>query len=324
MRVVILGAGGQLGRELCSQFGDEAIGLDHWTVDLSRTLTMRSAIARCEPDAVINAAAFTDVDRAESESDECRAVNVTGCEALAEICAERDCPLVQISSDYVFGDHTLSRPLRETDPTSPQGVYALSKRDGELAVARHRKHLIVRTCGLYSRPDSGRRSFVRTMLRLAAGKTQIRVVNDQHCTPSYVPHVARAIRFLLTEALLRDADALWGTYHITNQGATTWYDFARELFRRAKLSTEIQPISTGQFGAVAPRPPYSVLDTEKYHRLGGPAMPTWQEALAEYIEQLPAPHATTPGERTDADHSDEQRSRVHWQRVREKDRHEAK
>ena len=144
--------------------------------------------------------------------------------------------------------------------------------------------MIVRTCGLYGR--LGKRSagnFVETMLRLAATNLRsvpghkLRVVDDQHCTPTYVPHLARAIRFLA-------ATGARGTYHVVNAGQTTWCEFARELFRQSGLDVPVEPITTAQYGAPAPRPAYTILDTAKYHAIAGcPAMPAWQEALAEYL-----------------------------------------
>jgi dTDP-4-dehydrorhamnose reductase len=187
--------------------------------------------------------------------------------------------LVEISTDYVFGrDAARMTPYRETDEPGPQGVYGQTKLEAERVTAEWPKHLIVRTCGLYGR--LGQRSagnFVETMLRLAAAGRPLRVVADQHCAPTYVSHLARAIRFLA-------ATVAFGTYHVVNRGQTTWCEFARELFRQAGLDVPVEPITTAQYGALAPRPAYSILDTAKYHGLAGcPAMPAWQDALAEYL-----------------------------------------
>jgi dTDP-4-dehydrorhamnose reductase len=202
----------------------------------------------------------------------------------------------------VFGAScSAPRPRRETDPPSPQGVYARTKREGEQAAARHPKHLIVRTCGLYARPSDPRATnFVRTMLRLGATRPELRIVDDQHCTPTYVPHLARAIMFLAGMTTGSDqgdspifADtkigtvpgrpAPWGIYHVTNSGQTTWYDFAVEIFRQAGMQVAVRPITTAEYGAPAARPRYSVLDTTKYHELSGPPMPDWKAALGEYL-----------------------------------------
>ena len=191
---------------------------------------------------MIHCAAYTQVDQAETDAARCRAVNVTAVESLAEACRELDSPLVQISTDYLFaGSPAVGRPWREDDPPVPKGVYAVTKFEGERAAAAWSKHLIVRTCGLYARPsqdDLGykvpARNFVKTILRLARTQPKLRVVDDQWCTPTYVPHLARAIVYLL--GTHGAAPAPWGTYHVTNRGGTTWCGFAREIVRLAGLA----------------------------------------------------------------------------------------
>jgi dTDP-4-dehydrorhamnose reductase len=260
------------------------VGVDIDTLDLTDGPATAEAVARAAPQAVINCAAYTAVDRAESQPDVCRAVNVAAVAHLAGICRRLDCPLVQISTDYVFGAGRAGRPHREADPPSPQGVYAKSKLEGEAVAAEAPKHLIVRTCGLYARPSHQQaRNFVDTILRLARSRPSLRVVNDQHCTPSYAPHVAGALLFLL--GVNAKGPAPWGIYHVTNTGQTTWFEFALETLRLAGITIPVEPITTAQFGAAAPRPPYSVLDTTAYHRLGGPPMPDWKAALREYFEE---------------------------------------
>lgn len=283
MRIVVTGAYGQLGGELCRQLGDRAIPLDIDTLDLTDGQAVVDRMLALNPDAIVNCAAYTQVDKAETEPEKCRAVNATAVEHLADACRRLDCPLVQISTDYVFGaDCSEPRPWREADPTVAQGVYARTKLEGELAAARYRKHLVVRTCGLYARPSDARAvNFVRTMLRLGSTRPELRIVADQHCTPTYVPHLARAILFLVGASNSRPAP--WGTYHVTNTGETTWRDFAAEIFRLAQMSVAIQAITTEEYGAPAARPSYSVLDTTAYHELGGPVMPDWKAALAEYF-----------------------------------------
>ena len=284
-KTLVTGAAGQLGGEICRLLGPQAIATDIDTLDLTDGPAVGQALDRWRPAVVINCAAYTRVDQAESEAELCRAVNVTAVEHLAAACARLDCPLVQISTDYVFGGPGGGRPHLETDPVSPQGVYARTKLAGELAAARHARHIIVRTCGLYARPSDARaENFVKTILRLARSRDTLRVVADQHCTPSYVPHVARAVLFLagLAEAI----PAPWGIYHVTNRGATTWHELACEIVRLAGLKVTVEPITTAEYPLAAPRPAYSVLDTTAYHRLGGPAMPDWKTALAEYFSEL--------------------------------------
>lgn len=279
MTIAVTGSGGQLGSELCRRLGERAVALDLPDFDLTDEDGTLRALAARRPEAVINAAAYTQVDRAEEQAELCRRINSTGVGYLAAACRQLDVPLVQISTDYVFGAAaSLGRPYREDDLTSPQGVYAQSKLGGEHQAAIWAKHIIVRTCGLYGKqgPNTPASNFVDTMLRLAQQGKPLRVVADQRCTPSYVPHVARALLFLAE-------GKHYGLFHVVNGGATSWYDFAAEIFRRSQLDVSLEPITTAQYGAKAPRPSYSVLDTSKYHALGGPAMPTWQEALGEYL-----------------------------------------
>jgi dTDP-4-dehydrorhamnose reductase len=285
MKVLVTGAEGQLGKELCRQLGPAAVPVDLDALDLTDGPAVLEAVARLSPGAVVNCAAYTQVDRAESEPARCRAVNATAVGHLAQACRRLGSPLVQLSTDYVFGRAPVPRrPQRESDPPSPQGIYATSKLAGEQAAAAAPRHLIVRTCGLYARPSHPKaQNFVTTILRLAESRPVLRVVDDQQCTPSYVPHVARAILFLL--GVNAAGSAPWGIYHVTNTGAATWCEFARGIVRLAGLSVAVEAITTAEFAAAAPRPAYSVLDTTAYHRLGGPPMPDWKTALAEYFAE---------------------------------------
>ncbi len=286
MTILVTGAAGQLGAEFCRLLGADATGVDIDTLDLTDRTAVLETLRRLTPRAVIHCAAYTQVDAAETDATHCRAVNVTAVESLAEACREVDSPLVQISTDYLFaGSPGMGRPWREDDPPVPKGVYAVTKYEGEQAAAAWSKHLIVRTCGLYARPSHvTAHNFVKTILRLARTQPKLRVVDDQRCTPSYVPHVARAIVYLLGSNGATPAP--WGIYNVTNRGETTWCGFAREIVRLAGLSVPVEPIATAEFAAPAPRPAYSVLDTTAYHRLGGPTMPDWKEALWEYFAEL--------------------------------------
>lgn len=286
MSILVTGAAGQLGAELCRQLAAEAIGVDVDTLDLTDRAAVLETLRRLAPRAVIHCAAYTQVDSAETDAARCQAVNVTAVESLAEACRELDSPLVQLSTDYLYaGSPGIGRPWREDDPPIPRGVYAVTKFEGEQAATAWSKHLIVRTCGLYASPSNvTARNFVKTILRLARIQPKLRVVDDQRCTPTYVPHVARAIVYLL--GTNGATPAPWGIYNVTNRGETTWCGFAREIMRLAELDVPVEPITTADFAAPAPRPAYSVLDTTAYHRLGGPAMPDWKVALGEYFEEL--------------------------------------
>lgn len=279
MKILITGAKGQLGAELCRQLGDFAIGADLPDFDLTDPDSVDAAMRHVSPEIVINTAAYTKVDRAEEEPRECHEVNVNGAENLTEACRDYDVPLLQLSTDYVFcGNEPLGRPWRETDIPLPHGVYAVSKFHAERIVAGWHKHFIVRTCGLYGHTGgTAANNFARKMLSLGAKQSEVRVVDDQVCTPSYVPDIAKAIRFLL-------ATQTYGLYHVVNGGETTWCRFAKEIFRQAEMDVDVIPISTAENRALAPRPGYSVLDTSRYHYLPRvPKLPHWKDALRRFL-----------------------------------------
>jgi dTDP-4-dehydrorhamnose reductase len=276
--IAVTGAQGQLGSELCRQLGAAAAPLDLPTFDLADSTLVRRVLTELRARAIINCAAYTAVDQAERESETCYTINAEAVGVLASTAETLGCPLVQISTDYVF-DGVTGRdvPLREDEtPTAARGVYAQSKLRGEQLARRWPRHFVVRTCGLYGFGERGG-NFVETMLRLGNERARLRVVNDQHCTPTYAAHLASAVLYLLR------AEAPFGTYHVVNAGSTTWYDFACEIFRQASVDVEVLPVSTDEYQAAAPRPCYSVLDTGKYNALGGPRLPPWPEALAQYL-----------------------------------------
>lgn len=279
MTIIVTGARGQLGAELCRQFGTGAIGFDRHELDVTDQRAVRRCLDEMRPTGVINCAGYTQVDRAEEETKQCWQVNADAVGHLAEACRRLDCVFVQISTDYVFGADEMQRtPYRETDSTGPLGTYAKSKLAGEQQAAACPRHFIVRSCGLYGLPAASRESdnFVETMLRLAEKRDCLRVVADQHCTPTSTSQLARAIIFLMQTAE-------YGIYHITNEGATTWYEFAAEIFRRTNAHVRLEHISSTEFAAPAQRPLYSVLNISKYAALSGPPMNDWKTALAEYL-----------------------------------------
>ena len=282
MRIAITGAGGQLGHELCRRLGPEAYALPRPMLDITDRAQVFARVQQLSPDIIINCAAYTFVDRAEAEPDRCMATNADAVGSLATACDKVGAKLVQISTDYVFGaDSQRSRPYDESDQPGPQGIYAKSKLAGELYASGCTRHLIVRSCGLYGY-SRARNNFVDTMLRLGSEGGRLRVVNDQCCSPTFTTHLANAIHFLV----MIDAT---GLYHVTNSGHVSWYQFARKIFEIRGMPVPVEPISTADYGAVAPRPRYSVLDTSKYRSLGGPEMPQWEDALAEYLQSQPLP-----------------------------------
>jgi dTDP-4-dehydrorhamnose reductase len=274
MRIAILGSQGQLGAELCRQLPRKSIGLSRIQCDITDFASARDNLRQLLPDAVINAAAYTKVDLAESNSRECFRLNADAVANLSAICDELNVPFVQISTDYVFfGDSTRAVAFTEEDPPCPEGAYAHSKLAGEHAAATCREHLIVRTCGLYGpRTHPNHMNFVDTMLRLGRVGRPLRVVADQRCTPSYIADVASGIIKLLRGKAR-------GIYHVVNQGDTTWHELAVEIFRSVRLSIQVEAITTSEYGAAASRPAYSVLSTAKFARFTGRPLPDWRAAL---------------------------------------------
>src|SRR5262249_39719341 len=256
VRYAVLGAAGQLGRDLGPRLAGEVVGLTRAQADLTRPETLRAALAEARPDVVINCAAYNFVDKAESEPAAAFAVTAGAVRDLARICCDIGCALVHFSTDYVFGlDETRQTPWAETDAPGPVSVYGLSKLAGEYLVrALCPRHFVVRTCGLYGVWGSGGKggNFVETMLRFACQGKPLRVVADQTCPPTYPVDLADA-----TSALLNPGRA--GLYHVTNAGSCSWYEFARAIFGLEGLSPDVTPITSGEYGAAARRPAYSVL-----------------------------------------------------------------
>ena len=277
--ILVTGANGQLGKEICRQLGPAALPLPRATLDITDAEKITNLVSQHQPQAVINCAAWTAVDAAETASSACWAANATAVGFLADACTAHGATLVQVSSDYVFGaDRTRRTPYHESDPPGPLSVYGESKLAGETAARRAASHLIIRTCGLYSVGDAGPvrgRNFLDTMLTLATARQPLRVVNDQVCTPSFVPHVATAMLGLLA------ADAQ-GLFHLTNAGATSWHGLAEALFAAVEITADLTAISTSSYPAPAERPAYSVLDTTAATRILGAALPDWRDAVAAY------------------------------------------
>lgn len=280
MKWVVLGASGQLGRDLCPRLPGEVLGLDRSQLDLSRP-EMLAVLHQLHPDIVVNCAAYNFVDRAEAEPGEALAVNTIGVRWLAQTCRDLDCVLVHFSSDYVFGLEERNTPWTEDDLPGPVNVYGVSKLAGEYFVrSLCPRHFLIRTCGLYGVWGSGGKggNFVETMLRLAGSGRPIRVVNDQVCTPTYTVDLAAVVATLVQTQH-------HGLYHVTNGGACSWYDFAAAIFELAGLTPELVPISTREYGAAARRPAWSVLTSRRLSATGIAPPRPWREALAAYLEE---------------------------------------
>jgi dTDP-4-dehydrorhamnose reductase len=259
-RVLITGAGGQLGRALAEEFpGAAALTRAQWDVELPAPLVEA-------PELVLHAAAWTNVDAAEDDPQGAAAVNVGGTGHVAELGA----PLVYYSSDYVF-DGAKREPYVESDGPSPLGAYGRTKLHGEAAAGR--RAWIVRSSWLFG--PTGH-NFVRTMLRLGSERDEVAVVDDQRGCPTYVGHLAAATRPVV--------DLPFGIYHVAAAGDCTWADFAEAIFEEAGFATRVRRITTTDFGARAPRPAYSVLRSER----GAPELPHWRVGLRECLSRLGA------------------------------------
>jgi dTDP-4-dehydrorhamnose reductase len=263
-RVLVTGAGGQLGAALAEAFASEdVLALDRRGWDV--TLPAPGEVGAL--DLVLHAAAWTDVDGAEDEPQEAAAANVGGTAHAAALGA----PLVAFSSDYVF-DGRKGEPYLESDGPSPLSVYGRTKLHGEAAAGE--RAWVVRSSWLFG-PRS--RNFLLTMLRLGADRDEVAVVDDQRGCPTYVGHLAEATRELVDNGLP------FGVWHLAAQGDCTWADFAEAIFADAGLACRVRRISTAEFGAKAPRPAYSVLRSE---RAGAPRLPHWRDGLRACLERL--------------------------------------
>lgn len=281
-RVAIIGAAGQLGSDLLPLLGDAAIGLGHDRIEITSPESVASVLAAVEPDCVVNLAAYNLVDKAEEDRDAAFAVNADGPRHLAAWCESAGVPLLHVSTDYVFGrDTTCDTPYTEDCLPGPISVYGESKLAGEAAVRETcSRHWIVRTCGLYGHAalrGAGKGNFVETMLRLSETRDQLKVVDDQRCTPSATADVAVALAKLI-------ATGAWGLYHVTNSGSMTWCELARAIFEHVGKAIDVAPITTEEFGAPAARPRYSVLDCTRFTSVTGHELPSWQDALARYLD----------------------------------------
>jgi dTDP-4-dehydrorhamnose reductase len=290
MTILIFGSGGQLGYELMRQAEarDLAVrGLDLPQTDITEIKHVKNAFAQHRPELVINAAAYTNVDAAESEIQLASAVNRDGPANVARLSFENNIPLIHVSTDYVF-DGTKGSPYRETDPTSPIGVYGQSKAEGEIALRSViRDHIILRTAWLYG---SHGRNFVKTIMKLAREKEEIRVVSDQYGSPTSAADLAEAI-LTISGVIVKRAAVRWGTYHYCGKGVTSWYEFSRtilDIYRQYEdVKTErIVAIATADYPTPARRPAYSALQCDLIEQNFGISTRPWRSSLKKTIHKI--------------------------------------
>ncbi|MBR1494382.1 MAG: dTDP-4-dehydrorhamnose reductase [Acidaminococcaceae bacterium] len=276
MRVLVTGAAGQLGSAVCAALGRR--GMEYWGLS-SKELDVRDrdavnrTIRELRPEGVVHCAAYTAVDRAETEEAECRAVNVSGTENVAKACRDSGAKLLYISSDYVFSG--VGTEYAETgQPTAPLNAYGRSKADGESAVLEYaEKHFILRSSWFFCERAG---NFADTMLRLSEKSDQIRVVSDQTGSPTYTADLA----LLICDMILSDR---YGIYHGTNEGVCSWAEFASEIFRIAGKKTRVIPISASEYAAAACRPGNSRLSKASLDAAGFRRLPDWHDALARCL-----------------------------------------
>lgn len=282
MRVAVVGAGGQLGRDLVKALkGEDVISLTHQDIEISDYQSSLGIMRHFSPEIIINTSAYNKVDLAEDEMEIAFRTNAFGVRNLALISKELRIPLIHISTDYVF-DGEKGEPYLEDDPPNPLNLYGVSKLTGEyLLRSTTKEYSIIRTSGLYGLGGSKGKggNFVETMIRLASEGKEIRVVNDQVLSPTYTVDLSKKIVELIKMG------GSFGILHITNQGSCSWYEFAYHIFKFMGIEANLIPISSKEFGARAERPRYSVLKNSALERLGIERLRDWKEALRSYLDE---------------------------------------
>lgn len=282
-KILVIGAKGQLGselQELSKNYPFQFFFYDVAEMDITNENLVEKGIAELKPDYLINCAAYTAVDKAETDKELAFAINADAVRYLAQGCTANDVKLVHISTDYVFSGEG-KEPYKENDTPGPINVYGESKQKGEEeAIAGNKDAIIIRTAWVYSTHGS---NFVKTMLRLMQSKPEINVVADQVGSPTYAHDLAEAIMQIITSGK-------WvpGIYHFTNDGVISWFDFASEIKKRSMLACKVNAILTEQYPTLAKRPKYSVLDKTKIQETFGVKLKDWKESLKECLSKMPA------------------------------------
>ena len=283
MNILITGCNGQLGNEMLLLEKDYSQHTWHNTdvaeLDITNQLAVEQFVAEKKIDGIVNCAAYTAVDKAESDNERCTTLNTVAPAYLAAAVEKRGGWMIQISTDYVFNG-TKHTPYVETDTPCPDSVYGSTKLAGELGVQKFcRKAMIIRTAWLYSTFGN---NFVKTMMRLGKEKDELGVIFDQIGTPTYARDLAVAIMAIIKKGIVP------GVYHFSNEGVISWYDFAKAIHRLAGIGTcHVRPLHTEDYPTPANRPHYSVLDKTKIKQTFGLEVPYWEESLAECIAKMP-------------------------------------
>ena len=291
MVVLVTGANGQLGQSLQHiadrwRPGLQFVFCNSQQLDITDPQSIKAAFERYKPDYCINAAAYTAVDKAESEPERAFAINVTAVKQLAEVCKAQHTVLLHVSTDFVF-DGTKTTPYTEQDTPNPQSVYGHTKREGELAIqAVLDRYYIIRTSWVYSQFGN---NFLKTMLRLGSERDSLQVVSDQIGTPTNAVDLAEALCTMVTRLAAATATgaapAAPGIYNYSNEGQCSWYEFAKKIFEIHKIKIDLHPIPTSSYPTPAKRPKYSVLDKTMLKDVFGLKISDWQESLKFYTDK---------------------------------------
>ena len=287
MKVLLLGHKGMLGNDLMAQFRHrhDVIGMDREEIDITRAFECRRAVAETEPQLVINAAGYTNVDACETAKEECFAVNAEAVKNIAQACRDGNVPMIHYSTDYVF-DGNANHPYAEEDPCNPINTYGASKLAGEHHLKRLTDNFIlIRTAWLYGAKG---KNFVSAILDRARETGKLTVVDDQMGSPTCTRDLAAATELLV------DKNAR-GIFHVTNRGCCTWYDFARKILKEARMEqVELSPRKTSELQRAARRPAYSVLGMHKFVAATGKTMQPWQLAFSDYYSFIASRTCLSP------------------------------
>ncbi len=275
MKVLVTGVKGQLGFDIveeCKRNNIEAVGVDIDEMDITSSEQVHHVITNEKVDAVIHCAAWTAVDQAEEQVDLCRKVNKVGTENIVNVCKELDIPMMYFSTDYVFnglGD----KPWNEYDNREPLNIYGQTKYEGELAVEAYKKHFIVRISWVFGLNGN---NFIKTMLKLGSSRDEVSVVADQIGAPTYTYDLAKlCVTMIQTDK--------YGTYHATNEGDCSWYEFACEIFKLSNMNVKVNPVDSSSFPVKATRPKNSRMSKNELDKNGFQRLPSWKDALKRYL-----------------------------------------
>jgi len=289
MNILVTGANGQLGNEMrivSKNSSDRYIFTDVEELDILDRKAVMDCVRREKIDVIVNCAGYTNVEKAEDEPALAEKLNATAVGYLAEACKDNDATLIHISTDYVFGGNEGNTPRTETEPANPTGAYGRSKLLGERAIEKVGcKHIIIRTAWLYSEFGN---NFVKTMRKLTAERDSLKVVFDQVGTPTYALDLANVIAIFIEK--LKNANGQWPTansiYNFSNEGVTSWYDFAKEICELSGNKCDIQPCHSDEFPSKVKRPSYSVLDKTKIKKELNITIPYWKESLKICVNRI--------------------------------------